>query len=375
MSSEKKFKIAVLCSGLDSKLRGYETHQRTLFNCFASEDYDVTLYKRDGKGIKNKEIALRTPSYKSLISKLFSKYYDTPLQCQMAFFAVAFVLHSFFMKKKYKHIMIIEPGLLRIVYKLRNFLPGHPKLVYTHGINNDPKYYINYCDEIIEVSEPTFKITKKYSERMSTGPNLWLIPHFVEKQELFIKNTKNTNIKQLKTRLGIRTEKVLLHVGVVCRKPKNVDYIINEFSQLPDDWTLLLIGNVVDKDILDIGYKTFGDRLVQTALLREDMWIPYYLSDLLVFASTEEGFGIVIIEALASELPILLPKIPLYSWITNNNSEMLYELESGGLSRKILANSFSKSWISDQKNYGRNLVAENYTWDSVKPLYEELFKG
>lgn len=374
MVSKRKVKIAVLCSGLDSKLRGYETHQRTLFNCLANDEYNVDLYKRDGKNIRNKEIALRTPSYKSKTSKLVSKFYDTPLQCQMAFFAIAFVFRSAIFRKKYDYLFIIEPGLLRVIYKMKRLVPGSPRLVYTHGINNEPKYYYNYCDDIIEVSNPAYIVTKNFSGMNENSPKIWLIPHFIENLE------KNEEIKNsidkyhLKSKFGIRTKNVLLHVGVICKKPKNVDYIIDEFSKLPENWTLLLVGSVANKDILSRGQEMLGDRIIQVSLPREDMWIPYSFSDIMAFASTEEGFGITIIEALSNGLPILLPNIPLYTWITRNNSDMLYKLESGSLYSKILKFSSSDSWRSEQIEYGRNLVSENYTWSAVKPIYKELLE-
>ncbi|WP_273208536.1 glycosyltransferase [Marinobacter subterrani] len=375
MESKMESGIAVLCSGLDSKLRGYETHQRTLFNCLIGEKYNATLYKRDGKNIKNREVALHTPSYKSKVSKLFSRFYDTPLQCQMAFFGIAFIFHSFIFRRKYEYIFIIEPGLLRVIFKIKKFLPGSPRLIYTHGINDEPKYYFNYCDDIIEVSEPAYKVTKTFSNNTGSPPKIWLIPHFIENLHKNEETRNNAKREYLKSELGIKTEMVLLHVGVICKKPKNVDYIIDEFSRLPNNWTLLLVGSILDKDILIKGQEKLGDRLIQTSLPRESMWIPYSLSDIMAFASTEEGFGITIIEALSNKLPILLPEIPLYSWITRNNSNMLYKLEPGSLSSKILEYSASPNWLSEQIVYGHKLVSENYTWNSVKPTYKRLLDG
>ena len=372
MSFDSDRKVAVLCTGLDSKLRGYETHQRTLFDCLYSEGIDVTLYKRDGHTFKAKEVALHTPSHRSLLSKLFSKIYDTPLQCQMAFFAVAFVVHTALLRNKFDHIMIIEPGLLRVIHKLKRYLPGNPRLVYTHGINDGPEYFYKYCDDIIEVSKPAYNLTKEFHERNKYTPNIWLIPHFL-KEDTFIKHeVNNLEIEKLRDGLGIRTEKVLLHVGVICRKPKNVGYILDEFSLLPDNWTLLLVGNVLDSDLLELGYKKFGNRVIQITFPREQMWIPYSIADALVFASTEEGFGIIIIEALAFNLPVLLPDIPLYRWIIKDNENLLYELKEGSLSKKIIEKNIGYSNQIEPNNSNRDIVLDHYSWTAVKPQYSEL---
>lgn len=371
MGFESDCRVAVLCTGLDSKLRGYETHQRTLFDCLTGEDIDVTLYKRDGSTIKGKEIALHTPSHRSIISKLASKFYDTPLQCQMAFFAVIFVTHTVIARNKFDYIMIIEPGLLRVLHKMRKCLPGKPKLVYTHGINNHPKYYYQYCDEIIEVSEPAYEVTEEFKKVQDSQPGIWLIPHFIQEEKFSNPEMKDSKLEELKQNLGIKTEKVLLHVGVVCRKPKNVDYIINEFSNVPDNWTLLLVGSVLDNDLLELGYEKFGERLVHVTFPRDEMWIPYSIADLLVFASTEEGFGLVIIEALACDLPLLLPDIPLYRWIIKDNERMLYPLSKGALAKKINSD-FLKT--TDKNESNKDIFINHYSWTSVKPLYAELLR-
>lgn len=373
MKLKNPCKIAILCTGLDSKLRGYETHQRTLFDSLSNEQLDVTLYKRDGVYIRKKEVSLHTPSYKSVLSKIFSRFYDSPLQCQMAFFGVAFVLCASITRKNFTHIMIIEPGLLRIIYKLKRFLPGTPKLVYTHGINDSPKYYFKYCDHIIEVSQPAYEITKTYSKKQSSCPNIWLIPHFIKDSDFYETENRKFSKKHLRSSLGIKTEKVLLHVGVICRKPKRVDYIFEEFGQLPENWTLLLVGNIVDGDLLSCGHQKYGDRLVQVTLPRGDMWIPYSISDMLAFASTEEGFGIVIIEALSNNLPILLPDVSLYRWIVKENESLLYPLKAGSLADKILSEESESRDQDEKEGFGRKVVFESYTWSSVKRRYQELF--
>ena len=374
MFNPEKPKIAILCSGLDSKLRGYETHQRTLFECLKVERCDVKLFKRTGKRIKSYEVPLRTPSEDSLICKLVSLFYETPHQLQKSFFSVAFVLYVLVFRKKFKYLLIIEPGVARVISRIRKLLPGNPDIVYTHGIGNGPEYYFGFSDQIIEVSNPAFLKAHAYASKKESSQPLHCIPHFVNQEFLFREEPDAEFINSLKKKFGIQTRNVALHVGLICKDPKNVGYIIEEIARLPKDWSLLLVGEVEDSELLNIGKHALGDRFLQITLPRDRVREAYYVSDVMVFASINEGFGIVIIEGLSSGLPVLLPNIPLYQWIVNSNNDSLYNLESGGLSNAIQQRMTNPNLIRKQKETGRLLVQANYSWNAVRKAYLSLLK-
>lgn len=366
-------RIAVLCSGLDSKLRGYETHQRLLFKMLKSAGHSVTLFKRDGALEFGKEIPLYTPSEQSKIAHLVARYYEDANQVQKAFFAVAFVFFALIFRQKFSCLMIIEPGVSRIISKLRKFLPGNPRIIYTHGVGDGPEYYNHYCDEIIEVSGPAFKKTRNFFKENNINKPVYCIPHFVDESTLDRVPADKSKILDLKNSFGLNTEYVALHVGLVCEDPKNIQYIINEIENLSNEWSLFLVGEVKDEYLIQLAKEKLGSRFSHTTLPRDKIWQAYAVSDSMVFASINEGFGLVIIESMLFNVPFLLPDIPLYRWITESNKNILYPLLPGALTEKLQSTIEKNETREDQLRDGRQLLLRRYTWEAVKDQYFELF--
>ena len=106
-------KVAILCSGLDNVLRGYETHCRTLFDCLKEEDISDTeflLFKREGIKKKN-EIVLKVPYRSGFLCQFLAKYRGDLLYWEYLFFALRFISYCIVRRKKFETISVIEAGL------------------------------------------------------------------------------------------------------------------------------------------------------------------------------------------------------------------------------------------------------------------------
>ncbi len=121
----------------------------------------------------------------------------------------------------------------------------------------------------------------------------------------------------LRTRLGLREGPVLLSVGGVEQR-KNTINILEAFRQLhairPSAQLLLAGGaSVLDHQAYQAEFKARLDQmgLPRSAVVRAgviadaDMPSLYRLADALVFASVREGFGLAVLEAMASGIPVI----------------------------------------------------------------------
>lgn len=327
------------------------------------------LFKRDGRPHRGIEIPLGTPSPNAVVSRLLGQLYESPQQAHKAMFAVGFVLHCVLRRMQFDVIMIIEPGVARIVHRLRAWLPGAPRIVYTHGIGDGPEYYFWFCDDVIEVNNVNYALARDFAERSPRAPRLHLIPHFVLDPG---ESPDAISVEQARASFDLRTPNVLLHVGVICRDPKRVDYIVEEAARLPSNWSLLLAGDVADEDVLARGRALLGDRLRQVSLPREQMCRAYAAADVLVLASSNEGFGLVILEALMYGIPVLVPDRALFHWILRGSGNSVDMTVSGALSRRILEDVSDEQWQKVQRKLGRELLQEHYTWSAVRQAYRKL---
>jgi 1,2-diacylglycerol 3-alpha-glucosyltransferase len=365
-------KVAILCSGLDNVMRGYETHCRTLFDCLKAEnipDAEFILFKRHGEKKKN-EIVLKVPYRSDFICQFLSRYRGDLLYWEYFFFAMRFIVHCFIFRKKFETISLIEPMAAKTVFKFRKLLPGKPKIVFTHGVWNQPFDNINNADVFHEVGIENYTAMKNYVEEHQLKKEVVLLPHFLKDAEL-----PRYNKNELRKQFGITTPKVVLSVGAINRAHKRMDYLIEEASKLSEDWTLVICGHARGTEgdlVLSLGKEKMGNRFIHLFIEREEISKIYGLADIFVLASTQEGFGIVTLEAMQAGLPVLLHDNELFRWILKQPDCCINMEEKNRLYSKLVECSDDQEWLRDKSKLNKKIFNENYKWSGVKEHYLDL---
>ncbi|UYZ40646.1 MAG: glycosyltransferase family 4 protein [Candidatus Methanospirare jalkutatii] len=185
--------------------------------------------------------------------------------------------------------------------------------------------------------------------------------------------------RKIRSRLRIEdNEVVLMFAGHEFRK-KGLEIIIKALPMVKEDVKLLVIGG--DNPVY---YKKLASKIgvlnkIVFLGLVPDIKEYYAASDIFVFPSLHEGFGLVITEAMSSGLPVITTKLTGASEliIDGYNGILLNEVNSEELARKI------NLLIEDEKlrkQIGKNArkTAEKYTWDETAKktleVYEEVAK-
>lgn len=368
-------KIAILCSGLDNVLRGYETHCRTLFDCLKEEpvtDTEFILYKRQGERKKN-EVVLKVPFRNDFLCQFLAKYRGDLLYWEYLFFASRFILHCILLRKKFETISVIEPMAAKTIFRFRNLLPGKPKVVFTHGVWNRPFENIKNADVFHEVSIENYEAMKAYVEKHHPEKKVVLLPHF-------LKDTAQPSydIAALKKTFAIPTAKVLLSVGAINKGHKRMDYLIEEAAGLSEEWTLVVCGAArgsEGEELLKLGKEKLGNRFVHLLLPREEIGKVYALADVFVLTSTQEGFGIVILEAMQAGLPVILHNRELFRWILKQDDCCINMEEKGRLLSMLKENGNNPVWRNEKSDLNKKLFSEHYSWQGLKHQYLKLLKN
>ncbi|MCK4444478.1 MAG: glycosyltransferase family 4 protein, partial [Thermoplasmata archaeon] len=175
----------------------------------------------------------------------------------------------------------------------------------------------------------------------------------------------------------------ILFVGMLTQD-KGINTLITAFVSTRKEFPearLYIVGDGPERDRLEQSCVELGlgDSVSFEGYLPQRKLYSYYKSvDIFVLPSVREGFGIVLLEAMAADLPVIasdvvgaareLVKDPRYG-----------RLFSAGDSRELA--DCLKSLIEErakgetERSKGRELVSENFNWDSIAEEYVSLFQG
>ncbi len=175
-------------------------------------------------------------------------------------------------------------------------------------------------------------------------------------------------------------EKVVLYIGRIVYH-KGLQYLVESACYLEDDVKYIIGGTGDFMENLEYSVKRFGleDRVIFPGRIPNDELPEYYgAADVFVLPSISrlEAFGIVTLEAMASEVPVVVSDIPgVREVIVEGRHGLLAEpmkaIDIAGKVRTILENSDMSEKMGKA---GRKVVEERYTWDIVAEQLEEVYK-
>jgi 1,2-diacylglycerol 3-alpha-glucosyltransferase len=367
--------IALLCSGLDSVSRGYETHMRVLFERLADDPaipLEARLFK--GSGVSSAgETALRTPRRDGRVCRFLSQFRGDGLYWEYSLFALCFVIRCALLRERIFTIACIEPMVAKTLMRLRWLLPGHPRITFTHGVWMDPADYWWFADCIHEVNVENHGRMAEYQRVTGIRRELAIIPHFIDNGSNSA-DQEPVQPRQPSTRPG----RVVLTVGVIDSDHKRTDHVIREVAMLGTEWTLLACGAPKGTDgqrVIALGRELLGERFRHMFLPRDRVAEVYRSADIFVLGSLNEGFGLVLLEAMRAGLPVVAHDRPLFRWILGDDSPCIPMDHPGALAAKLreLADDPEACRQIGIRNRARFL--QHFTWWSVRDDYVRMLLG
>lgn len=137
---------------------------------------------------------------------------------------------------------------------------------------------------------------------------------------LFQKNMLDR--EQFRKKYGFRnTDKIVMSVGLYFERKGILDFV--ELAKRMPEYRFIWFGYTPDsqipKKIREAVHTELPNLTFTGYLPKEELRMAYSSCDLFFFPSYEETEGIVVLEALASQIPVLLRDIPVYSdWLEEN---------------------------------------------------------
>lgn len=169
--------------------------------------------------------------------------------------------------------------------------------------------------------------------------------------------------------------KMLLAVSNI-RPHKNLRNLIQAFeiasSALPSVWKLLLVAEGVERLVQQA--KNRDKILVRDRISEEQLRLLYRAADAFIMPSLNEGFGLPIIEAMASGVPVLCSDIDVFREVAAENAVYFDPRSVPDMARTMVEVLNSTQRLQPLAERGVN-HASAFTWDVCGREHAEVYQS
>jgi glycosyltransferase involved in cell wall biosynthesis len=226
---------------------------------------------------------------------------------------------------------------------------------------------IDFCTGLTSIEEETYR-------NLGVAANkIRVIPAWIDLEKF---RKRKINAKKLREKYGIDNKKTFLYVGRI-HESKGLQYVLESIRKL--DANFLIVGRDTDfslelkNKIKDYG---IGDRVkLLGGLNDDDLLETYSLADAFILFSSWEGFGIVVLEAMAAGLPVIvsdrgsLPKL-----IKNGENGLIAKYPDVFELKKKLQLILEDKDLEEKIKKNIKVFVKNFEYSKVAKQYERLYK-
>ena len=367
-SKRGAMKIALVCTGLGNVRRGYEKFTEELFRLLR-DDVDITLFKGGGRSAEGEVVIpnLRRDGWFRHVPFVKSDGYRDAYYYEVLSFGAVLLPHL--MSGKYDILHYVDPTLGNLYFHTRSAFrfEFRFKTLLTNAIALPPEHCAraNYVHHASPVQHGQCLLSGFAEERMA------LIPLGVNAKAY----QSPSDRLDLRRRWDIPQDKfVILAVAAINRGHKRVDYLIEETAKLGPECFLVVVGHLEDPSLV----ATAADRLparhkMITRPLYGEIAELYGLADVAVSASLTEGFGLGIVEAMCSGLPVLTHDNTHFRWLAGQNSCHVDMEQPGALAARLRQLSADREGTRQLGESLRGHACQRFDWSNLKKDYIDMY--
>lgn len=228
--------------------------------------------------------------------------------------------------------------------------------------------YAKICTALTKLDFREYKKLGVKKEKIIELPNGINIENF--------KKINKKNLESFKKKYGLE-KNIVLHVGRI-HKSKGLNYLVKAIKEL--DVKLLIVGE-------DAGYKEellkkikrlgLADKIIFTGPLDgKNLSKAYLACDVFVLFSEWEGFGIVVIEAMAAGKPVIVSdRGSLPYLIEEDKTGLIVPFKNIKLLEKNIDFLLNNKKVAQTMGENGKKVAKDYDWNKIIKRYEEIYKS
>jgi 1,2-diacylglycerol 3-alpha-glucosyltransferase len=373
-----RLRVAVACSGLGHVRRGVETWAEDLSRALRQTEVRVKLF---GGGRGSNMVSLpclwRTSPGAIRIARTLRhlggwRYgLGSPYDVEQT----SFVLALWPRIRRGFDILHVQDPIIAACYDMahRHGL-CHAKVIYATGTGEDPKRMRRF-DHLQLLTREAFEA---WQPQKPPGQMAFMVPNFVETAH-FLPGDR----RQARAGLGLPQDHlIVLCSAAINRHHKRIDFLLAEFAGAlarTRGNAMLVIAGAHEDDtsgLIAEGKALLGDRVrFLPNMPRDRMPDLYRAADLFVLASLSETFGIVLLEAMATGLPVICHDAPRFRTIVGPAGYYRDLSDRGSLASAIaelLANE-SRDTLTTLAGKARRHVEAHFSTAAVIPEIRRMY--
>jgi glycosyltransferase involved in cell wall biosynthesis len=219
--------------------------------------------------------------------------------------------------------------------------------------------------------------TKTYG---ATSRILWNFDVSVIPSAVNPERFKEIDSQSVVARHGLKGKKMVLFVGRIVPH-KGLDYLIESAEFTPEDVCYVIVGRGDYLGALrrKVREKGFEKRIIFAGKVSAKRLPDYYASaDVFVLPSISrlEAFGLVVLEAMASEKPVIISDIPGVTELITDGVEGLHAepMNAKDLAEKINTVLSDEDLGKSMGQRGKEKVEREFSWDKVTSQIEKVYE-
>ncbi|MCP6718831.1 MAG: glycosyltransferase family 4 protein [Patescibacteria group bacterium] len=192
-----------------------------------------------------------------------------------------------------------------------------------------------------------------------------------------LRRFSNLDRKENRAKLGLDNKFTIMTIARL-EKVKGIRYLIQSLPLLDINYQLLIVGDGSERESLENMVKKLGlDNKVEFLGQIQNEKIPDYLivADCSILPSLKEGFGIVILEAIASKVPVVATRVGgILDIIEDEKTGLLVESKNPDQIAKAIYRIYSQPELARDLVANASLNLVKYDWQNITGEVHKIYK-
>lgn len=365
-------KVALVAAGLGRVTRGFEAFTASLHQALRAGAPELGLTLFQGGGRADEGVVVIPSLHRADLPARWLGEFGATLVEKRSF---ALALYPLLRRGGFDLVHYNELTLGSALFHLRRLFGGRFRLLYCNGAPSPPLHYHHRCDYAQLLTGPQLEEARAFGVAEA---RLFATPYGLD-ADRFHPSRKLTR-GAVRRELGLpAAARVVLTVAAIKREHKRIDHLLQEAAALgPDVWVVAAGQRTADTATLEVmAEQLLPGRWRFLSWPHERVADLYGAADVFALCSTSEAFGLVTVEAMLSEIPVVVHDGPVFRWLTQDAPVRLVDMGAHGALAGVLRAALGPAGPGERSAalaQARGAAQRRFGWDALLPKYLEMYR-